>query len=158
MASIHLDRDTQHQPKRAKVQNNKSQVSLVSPRAELKEYTALVSWDQTLQLEQIQGFFCWIFCFFVFPEVHPIGTLLRCFTAFELLTKLICFLKKCSPESSTAFFLCSHFKCREEYITACNYQKAQNLNVREKEKVVLFEVSNWQRKHTNWSLPKTTWN
>lgn len=51
MASIHLDRDTEHQPKRAKVQNNKSQVSLVSPRAALKEYTALVSWDQALQLE-----------------------------------------------------------------------------------------------------------
>jgi len=66
MASIHLDRDTQHQPKRAKVQNNKSQVSLVSPRAALKEYTALVSWDQTLQLEQIQGFFLLDFLFFCF--------------------------------------------------------------------------------------------
>lgn len=51
MASIHLGRDTEHQPKRAKVQNNKSQVSLASPRAELKEYTALVSWNQALQLE-----------------------------------------------------------------------------------------------------------
>lgn len=50
-ASIHLGRDTKHQPKRAKVQNNKSQVSLVSPRREFKEYTALVFWDQALRLE-----------------------------------------------------------------------------------------------------------
>lgn len=51
MAPVHLGRDTEHRPKRAKVQNNKSQVSLVSPRAELKEYTALVFQDQALQLE-----------------------------------------------------------------------------------------------------------
>lgn len=57
MASLHLGRDTENQPRRAKVQNNKSQVSLVSPRAELKEYTALVFWDQALQLEKLQLFF-----------------------------------------------------------------------------------------------------
>lgn len=49
-ASPHLGRHTESQPSRAKVQN-KSQVSLGSPRAELKEYTALFFWDQALQLE-----------------------------------------------------------------------------------------------------------
>lgn len=113
MASIHLDRDTEQQPKRAKVQNNKSQVSLVSPRAELKEYTALVSWDQILQLEQLQGFFCWIFLFF--PEMLPIGSLLCCFTAFGLLTKKSVF-KKTFSRVKHCFFSFVHILNAEKNI------------------------------------------
>lgn len=53
VASTHLGRDREHQLNTAKVQNNKSQVSLASPRGELQEYAAPVFWDHTLLLKNL---------------------------------------------------------------------------------------------------------